>query len=75
MRFNKLIGVGGGFPTGRYIGPYGCAVPVHETLGLSLRFIIGGGRDNVDERNTPDSSRARFIAASADVSASGGLFC
>jgi hypothetical protein len=29
----------------RYIGPYGCAVPVHETLGISLKSIIGDGRD------------------------------
>jgi len=33
--------VGGGFPLGRYIGPYGCAVPVHDTPGISLKFIIG----------------------------------
>jgi hypothetical protein len=45
MSFNKLIHVGGGLATGRYIGggrdtsgPTG-AVPVHGTLGISLQCI------------------------------------
>jgi len=33
------------FPTESYIGPYGGAIPVHDTLGISLKSIIDGGRD------------------------------
>ena len=46
MSFNTFIRVGGGFLTGRSIGagrdksgPYECDVPVHNTLGISLKGI------------------------------------
>jgi len=47
MSFNTCIRVGDGFLTGRSIGagrdtsgPYECEVPVHDTLGISLKGII-----------------------------------
>ncbi len=47
MSFNTFIQAGGGFLTGRSIGagrdksgPYECDVPVHNTLGISLKGII-----------------------------------
>ena len=53
MSFNTFIQACGGLLTGRYTGPYGGDVPVHETLGISLQFIIGAGRDNAHEQIHP----------------------